>query len=80
MSDVVELTEAQQAAQDFAAAVVDLSTAARELLDGGLTRRAVVLLLHDYLGEASPGKRSINAVLDALPQLAEFHTDLAVPR
>lgn len=67
-----ELTEAQEAATDFANAVHLLSEAADALLTAGLTRRAIVILLRD----ATSGvvTRDIEEVLDALPRLAEAYT------
>lgn len=72
VSDVAQMTEAQQAAKDFADAILDLSDAAEAMLGAGLTTRAIVVLLDDKLGSDSPGKRVLYSVLAALPNLREY--------
>jgi hypothetical protein len=67
----IELTEAQVAAQEFVVAIETLSERAEAMLDAGLNRRALVLLLQDQTGGLS--KRAIDSVLDALPRLAEAY-------
>lgn len=55
----------------FIAAAITIGIGA--LLESGLTRRGLVALLHEYLAADSPGKRVLNDVLDALPQLADHY-------
>jgi len=38
-----------------------------------LTRRAIVLLLHDAIGSTKIGKKEIEMVLDAAPQLKKHY-------
>lgn len=48
-----------------------ISDAARKILSGGLNRRALIVLLHDYTGV---GKREIDDVLKGLEALRRFYT------
>lgn len=66
---VVTIEEGEQTVELLAASIEDLADAAEKLLDAGLTRRGLVVLLQDRTGL---GKREINAVLDALPQLRRY--------
>lgn len=56
----------------MAASIVKISTAMDKLLKepGGLTERAIVLLVHDLCGV---GKPDIRLVLKALPQLRGYY-------
>jgi len=70
MSVEADVTEGAEAAERFVDAVGRLADAADSLLEAGLTRRAVVVLLRDK----TSGVRTadIVAVLDALPHLREY--------
>jgi hypothetical protein len=54
---------------DVVKALHKVQNAAEELRESGLTRRAVVLLLHDM---SKVPKREIHRVLEAIPEMAEF--------
>lgn len=58
----------------LAASIVRVSEAAKKLLDGGLTKRALIVLIKDYVGQQSGiGTRDIEAILDALPRLKGYY-------
>jgi hypothetical protein len=67
-----EMQDAQEDAQRFVDAIEKLSLEAQALNEAGLSRRALVVLLHDQTRVA---KRDINLILNALPQLAEHFLD-----
>ena len=62
-----ELSEAQQQAEEFVVAISRLSEAAQAMLDAGLTREALVLLIRH---KANVRKQDVENVLWALPRLA----------
>ncbi len=66
---VVRIEAGGQATELIAERLEQLVEAAQQLLGSGLTFRAIVVLLHDRTGI---GKRQIEAVLDALPELREY--------
>lgn len=67
---IEELTEGQEAGERFAEAVERLADAADALLEAGLTRRAIVVLLRDKTVNVRTG--DIEEVLNCLPLLREY--------
>lgn len=52
-----------------------LASAGEDLLATGLTDRAIVVLLQDHIGPTHIGRREIQLVLDALPELRRYAGD-----
>jgi len=65
-----DIIEAAEADADIAAALLRVAEAGERLLASGLTKRAIVVLLKDRLGQMQ--KRDIERVLDALPALKSY--------
>ena len=65
----VKIEKGNQAIELVAEQLEQLVDAAEKLTAGGLTDRAIVLLLHD---RTEVGKRDIAAVLQALPELRVY--------
>lgn len=58
----------------IASAIVKLSDSAHKLLNSGLNKRALIVLLHDSMGGGSKvGRPAIAAVLEQLPKLKEIY-------
>lgn len=52
----------------LAESIVEISNAVKKMRNGGLTDRAIILLIHD---SSSVGKPAIKAVLDSMETLSE---------
>lgn len=57
----------------LAKSIVEVSKAFEWLNNGPLTRRAIVLLLHDRIGAQHINKSQIELVLDNLPRLRAWY-------
>ncbi|HEX9573977.1 MAG TPA: hypothetical protein VF994_07765 [Myxococcales bacterium] len=55
----------------LAQAIVDVASAAKKLLNGPLTRNAVIILVH-AAAHGRVGKREVEVVLDAASSLDKF--------
>lgn len=71
MSDetATEIIEAAEASTDIAEAINRIADAADALLNSGLKKRAILVLLKDRTGY---GIRDIENILDALPALRNY--------
>lgn len=70
---VAKLAAARIQGNDIAADIRKVSEAAEQLTSCGLNKRGLILLIHDTL-HGDVGKRQIEAILNALPTLAERYT------
>ena len=64
------------AAEELAEQIEAVAEAADKVLRAGLTRRALVLLIHDAIpAQRRPGKREISMILDAQVNLAALYLE-----
>ncbi len=63
----------------LAEAIVNIGKATNRLIASGINKRAIIVLLHDYLN-AKVGKRDIELVLNALPELERAYCTKAVKK
>lgn len=71
------VVEDERGPEVIAKAIEQTATAAQKLLEGGLTRRALVLLIHDAIpgggyGNPKPSKTQVADVLDAAAGLRKY--------
>ena len=59
------LADAEEDLEILAVAIKDVSVAARKMFESRLTKRALILLIHDRISNPKIGKRVIEEVLDA---------------
>lgn len=57
----------------LASSIIKVSNAADKLLKGGITRRAIAILLQDGIGATKITKSQIHLVLDNLPRLKAWY-------
>jgi len=57
----------------LAKSVVQVAEASKKLLNSGLTKRAIIVLLHDGIGVSKINKKQIELVLDNLPRLKGWY-------
>lgn len=69
---VAKLTKLRIDGKDVAGGIQRVVTAAEQLAESGLTRRGLVILLQNAIGDRRASKTEINLVLDALPKLSGF--------
>ena len=74
------LQEAREEAEEIAEAIRRLDASVKALMESGLSRRALLLLIHDACPTrgpkgSKPGKREIEQVLDGMTRLADLYID-----
>jgi len=57
----------------LAKSIIQISDGFQKLLDSPLNQRALILLLHDAIGQGRINKVQIKLVLDSLPRLKEWY-------
>ena len=57
----------------LAKSIVQVAEASQKMLNAGLTKRAIVVLLQDGIGQAKISKSQISLVLDNLPRLKAWY-------
>lgn len=60
----------------LAKSVVQVAEASKKLLNSGLTKRAIIVLLQDGIGTSKINKTQIELVLDNLPRLKAWYVKL----
>lgn len=68
-----ELVEGQEAGADLSAALLAVADAGEKLLNSGLTKRAIALLIKDQL--SGVGLREIMLILNAVPGIRRYIID-----
>jgi hypothetical protein len=64
---------AEESVELLAASIVQVAEGFEKVKNSSLTRRALVVLLHDAIGTAKISKAQINLVLDSLPRLKAWY-------
>ena len=64
---------APESAEVLAKSIIQISDAGKQLIEGGLTKRALIVLLQDIIGESHISKSQIGLVLDNLPRLKGWY-------
>jgi hypothetical protein len=57
---------------DMSEAILRVAEAGEKLLQSGLTKKAIIILLHNKIGTQYITKRQIEYVLDAIPELKTY--------
>lgn len=70
---IVKDAEVPETVELLAKSIVQVSDAAKKILDGGLTERALVVLMQDMIGPSNISKGQIKLVLENLPRLRSWY-------
>lgn len=70
---IVKDKEEPETTELLAKSVVQVAEASQKLLNSGLTKRAIVVLLQDGIGVSKINKHQIELVLDNLPRLKAWY-------
>ena len=70
---VKKTEEAEESAELLASSIVRVADASEKLLNAGLTKKALIVLLHAQIGTQRIGKSQIELVLDNLPRLRGWY-------
>ena len=76
MKKQIKITKSEinpESTELLAQSIVQVANAATKLLNAGLTKRAIVVLLQDGIGTAKINKSQIQLVLDNLPRLKAWY-------
>ena len=75
-SPVVHITKSvdkPESTEIMAASIVAISNGFTKLLNSGLNRRAIIVLVQDMVGATKITKKDIELVLDAIPRLKAWY-------
>lgn len=70
---VTKSTDNPESTELLAKSIVQVSDASYKLLNSGLTKRAIVVLLQDGIGATKINKSQIELVLENLPRLKSWY-------
>jgi hypothetical protein len=57
----------------IARSIIEISDAFSKLNSSKLNKRAIIILLHDAIGQSKIGKKEIEMVLDHAPKLKQYY-------
>jgi hypothetical protein len=64
---------APESAELLARSIIEVADASKQLVEGGLSMRALIVLLQDCIGESRISKSQIKLVLENLPRLKGWY-------
>lgn len=70
---IVKDKDAPESIELLAKSVIQVGEASQKILDAGLTKRGLIVLLQDMIGPSNIRKRDIALVLDNLPRLKAWY-------
>lgn len=70
---IVKDEENPESLELMAKSVIEVAEASKKLLNSGLTKRAIIILLQDGIGPGKINKTQIELVLDNLPRLKAWY-------
>lgn len=70
---IVKTEEAPESTELLAKSIVQVAEGAQKMLNAGLTKRAIIVLLHDGIGTSKITKSQISLVLENIPRLKAWY-------